>query len=1236
LKPPRASWQFKLAPPIVLVVIALAFVLPSGAQKALTPQGLQIVSVQGYPELHVDGYAFFIHAAEFSYYRIPKDLWNRSLDHFRELGINTIDLRIPWNWHEVRDGEFDFDGHTNPRRDLRGLLQMIAERGFYLIARPGPTASDEWKNDGLPDWILTSNNPLPYSPAWLAAVAHELAPYSSAKSESAPAKSENQSAPEVKSSGRLLFVILNGAPAIDAFGPSSQSSLQSAGAVCDVLIKAGVNSHFVVIEPHSENGVNDEPGIPAAGEWFMNQSGHATNIDPKAGGARVNDDDAQTLAFVVQYLRGQTDFPAMLAGFQSGWPTAPDDVAPPRSSSSNTLLATRWSMAQGVTGIDYSPIQDSLTPPGFQNAAASRDFRWNAALSLNGEKQEHAQAVNRNGKFLEMWGEFLASSHPRAGIGLVDWTSGLARAERISREQEADAMHTSLPMFQRIERVALLAGLPVALVSPDKQSSEMLLHNSFLLLAIPDSLRGKPFLPMASQNALIEYVRAGGVLICNPERPAGDTFDQALAGAESRPAGDGFRVTKLGRGRIVEWSKDFYSWLDPVETFGHNFQQQESHFAISALQSAAQLANLRAPVVQSNENQATFLVSELVPNAAAGMLAGQKSDCESHPACTKGLLSVTNWSDTEEIQQALKFLPPNSDPRIANDADFIELPVDLPARESLMLPLNFPLCSHDASANNCPDRIVAAGAELLAAAREGKAIELTLYAPTAATVILHLRAAPVSADLPVMSPPPRVGPYRPPRPRSPMDANEGSPLGPSGEPVLTIGDPSFPERILHGTYEKTTGIFKVVVPRGAAPNFQRVLRVHLSYDPDLPERKKPVKQHGRGYRYSVVDAIRFPLNGGKSLVSDPPIVLLDKDHNGQFLIEAQNLDDSTIALQASVSGAVQGSASLHIADQESDIQTLKLRANGSAESDRDGLLTGTLTVSGGHIPDRSSPIRFLIADSETPVHYEYDFERSGFKNWALENKRTRLIFLPAAGGQISALVDKSSGANLTTMSGGLRDLVRVHNAGTNSPSRLFNPMLDVAYQTEWSASDNNTAIQMKAQWPIGAPVTGDITKTVRMRANDGTDTIEAEYLFHSENKNGAADSAPTSRNLNAFVVSAFSVPAVAEKPDGTQFCWMARAARPSADTGANPAVGMEQCSAFVAGGNDVEIPSEAARIEIRTPGRPALAIEWDAGRVTIEQKQHSARILLEFPQFTSQSGTEDVRHVVRYIVVRAP
>ncbi|MGH9681463.1 MAG: beta-galactosidase, partial [Candidatus Acidiferrales bacterium] len=139
----------------------ILFAIPACAQKPApkTPEspatGVEIVSIGGEPELRVGGVPFFIHAAQFDYFRIPPDLWAKSLVRYREMGINTIDLRIPWNWHEPSDGQFDFDGKTSPNRNLRSLLDLVAQMRFKLIVRPGPLVGDHWRNDGLPAWLLS-------------------------------------------------------------------------------------------------------------------------------------------------------------------------------------------------------------------------------------------------------------------------------------------------------------------------------------------------------------------------------------------------------------------------------------------------------------------------------------------------------------------------------------------------------------------------------------------------------------------------------------------------------------------------------------------------------------------------------------------------------------------------------------------------------------------------------------------------------------------------------------------------------------------------------------------------------------------------------------------------------------------------------------------------------------------------------------------------------------------------
>jgi len=128
---------------------------PQGQEaRAAASRGLEIVEHGGYPELHVDGKPFLIHSAAFFYYRIPVDQWEHLLRVYRSYGINTIDLYIPWNWHEPKEGEIDFDGHTNPRRNLRMLLALIERASFRLIARPGPEILNEWKHCVYPGWLL--------------------------------------------------------------------------------------------------------------------------------------------------------------------------------------------------------------------------------------------------------------------------------------------------------------------------------------------------------------------------------------------------------------------------------------------------------------------------------------------------------------------------------------------------------------------------------------------------------------------------------------------------------------------------------------------------------------------------------------------------------------------------------------------------------------------------------------------------------------------------------------------------------------------------------------------------------------------------------------------------------------------------------------------------------------------------------------------------------------------------
>jgi hypothetical protein len=157
----------KLTSVVVPVVVPLIFFSSAGSLAFATTQnpsdapdlsGARIAQNHGWPELQVDGKPFFVNGAAFDYFGTPQDLWAHSLDRYRELGINTIDLTIPWNWHEIANGEFDFDGHTSPRRDLRGLLRLIADRGFKLIVHAGPQMPATWRLAGYPEWLVRDSD----------------------------------------------------------------------------------------------------------------------------------------------------------------------------------------------------------------------------------------------------------------------------------------------------------------------------------------------------------------------------------------------------------------------------------------------------------------------------------------------------------------------------------------------------------------------------------------------------------------------------------------------------------------------------------------------------------------------------------------------------------------------------------------------------------------------------------------------------------------------------------------------------------------------------------------------------------------------------------------------------------------------------------------------------------------------------------------------------------------------
>lgn len=101
-----------------------------------------------------DGKPFFLISGEVHYFRIEPKLWRHHLRLLKQSGANTVSTYIPWDWHEIEESYFDFEGKTNPARNLLRFIALCKEEKLDMIVKPGPYILAEYKNQGLPSWLL--------------------------------------------------------------------------------------------------------------------------------------------------------------------------------------------------------------------------------------------------------------------------------------------------------------------------------------------------------------------------------------------------------------------------------------------------------------------------------------------------------------------------------------------------------------------------------------------------------------------------------------------------------------------------------------------------------------------------------------------------------------------------------------------------------------------------------------------------------------------------------------------------------------------------------------------------------------------------------------------------------------------------------------------------------------------------------------------------------------------------
>jgi beta-galactosidase len=70
------------------------------------------------------------------------------------MGLNAIQLYVPWNLHNPDETTYIWTGFA----DIERFLQMAADLNLVVLLRPGPYICAEWDYGGFPTWLSFNNN----------------------------------------------------------------------------------------------------------------------------------------------------------------------------------------------------------------------------------------------------------------------------------------------------------------------------------------------------------------------------------------------------------------------------------------------------------------------------------------------------------------------------------------------------------------------------------------------------------------------------------------------------------------------------------------------------------------------------------------------------------------------------------------------------------------------------------------------------------------------------------------------------------------------------------------------------------------------------------------------------------------------------------------------------------------------------------------------------------------------
>ncbi|MDD5542105.1 MAG: beta-galactosidase [Acidobacteriia bacterium] len=1097
---------------------------------------VQIEMVNSYPELRVDGKPFLIHSAAFFYDRLPQEEWETSLRRHLALGINTIDLYIPWNWHEPQEGKLDFDGTTNPRRNLEGLLKLISGLGLKLIVRPGPVILNEWKNGGYPDWLLLR-------PEYQESMQDVLEGRYPRLSNLSPAQSEDASrqwlandthlqytrqwyfdvmrvlSPYLAShGGNILFFQLDDDQAINRSnysGPNFWRYMQVLRQDLEDAAEAAggrADDIFAFINPTDMRvtaaGFDPSlhPPIAAMGQWYMS-----------SGNEHLTFDDVNSLSFYVEELKTQPRFPPMIIEFQAGWYVPGDDTRPKYSQPENTILASRTLLAHGLRGLNYFPAQDTLYPAGYEVPWTNHFYTWDAGLDVNSNLTPRSAYIYRNGRLIHGMGELIAQTHQHSSAGIVYTLGDWRPQDQLTRSDVAEMSARALALQQ----YALQNKISTEFVDPQYETLQQLQRHSVLLMPIinPPAERGLG-LDAAAEKNLAEFVENGGTLITYPQMPTQGLLAKWFEGisAEKLNVEPGDPVSlDLNKSEqvIPEGAIETYELSNGPDPQGsihplvfHNTPQGTEVWAgFEKPQGKGHLIQLGfdftavAPQRTQGVTNVTF-VQPSTDSTGVGNSAPNSNSVLRTLLNLAGSPPVLNWSIADAGMESRDMDVQLQEADACNGFGFVSavnfsedqirtlhlslekgdrclLPVEFPPltlmpHDALWLPVHLPLNKFVSGVGDA--EVVASNSELVKVAGRENAIELTLsgHAMSQAEVILRL------AD------------------PSAWQFNSGTE---KLQPVIqgNLVRLSFP--LTEGLLGKTVLVLEKVSPaannKGAGAGVQK--------DAGRGSAAFPFNEGNSGVQINLRTSFSLPVEDPIGLRAIPPILVLETSAPTRLIMEVKN--GTAEPARYSVSMKVNGySLNTAIKKIEVDPHSVKdfdfsmyLFLKGWINP-KTKVAPGELRLKGmGQVIVKN--FTMVTLDPGTAVAYATDLDQDGFPEVIIENSELRLIVTPNAGARAFVLYDKRLKRNFFTSVGALRDRFAWNeNPAIRTQPRQIRGYFGLhnrPYSYEILASGGETAVaRFTYEAPDVAPQGVLIQKTITLKGSAGFFDVAYEITPH--------------------------------------------------------------------------------------------------------------------------------------------